>query len=248
MYKPTRPKNIDAQISVFTNNNLPHFFKYAKDKEEHQVFPVNNSFVNKLENIIPNPRINFRKLEVNPIDYTLLMRNPDIECIVNFTDKGKLIKESTDPLIVKYYELSNKYKFALNNASQVDKCYSADVLKNSQLKQELRYKRIVEEIQTELSKFGYSNSEVADILVKLLYVVKDSKHKMILWLCYGDYIYENLSGNLKLHTKDVQCVDCGEWFTTNVKDNKVHRCEACAIEHKREMTRLRVQRYRQNQL
>ena len=42
------------------------------------------------------------------------MHNPDIECRVDFTDRGKLIKEKTDPLIVKYCELSSKHHFQIN--------------------------------------------------------------------------------------------------------------------------------------
>ena len=92
--------------------------------------------------------------------------------------------------------------------------------------------------------FGYSDMEVADILVKFLYGIKESKHKMVLWLCYGDYIYENLSNHMKLQTKDIQCIDCGKWFSVSIKDNKTCRCNECNVEHKRELNRLRVQKYR----
>lgn len=248
LYMPERPKFVRELVSSFTKENVPHFFKYTKDKEEYQVSKLNNSFVNKLNKIIPNPRINCRGLGLDKIDYTLLMNNPDIECKVIFTDRGKIIKEETNPLIVKYCELSRKYSFALNNASQIDKSFSADVLKNYQLKQDLRYKRIVTEIKEELSQFGYSDVDISDILVKFLYHIRDSRHKMILWLCYGDYIYENLSNKMKLHTKTIQCVDCGEWIYVTVKDNKRCRCDECNAEYKREQTRLRVQKHRQSKV
>lgn len=244
LYMPERPPFVKELVTRFTKANVPHFFKYAKDKDEWQVSEINNSFVNKLNDIIPNPRINCRGLGLGTVDYTLLMRNPDIECKVTFTDRGKIIREETDPLIVKYCELSRKYSFAINNASQVDRAFSPDVLKNYQLKQDLRYKKITTEIKNELSQFGYSDSDISDILIKFLYHIRDSKHKMILWLCYGDYIYENLSIKLKLHTKTIQCVDCGEWISIPVKDNKTCRCDECNAEYKREQTRLRVQRYR----
>jgi hypothetical protein len=127
---PERPKFVKELVTSFTKENVPHFFKFAKDKEEHQVSRLNDSFVNKLNSVIPNPRINCRGLGLGKIDYKLLMSNPDIECKIVFTDRGKIIREETDPLIVKYCELSKKHSFALNNASQIDKSFSADVLKN----------------------------------------------------------------------------------------------------------------------
>ena len=233
LYKPERPDYIDDLISKYTNSALPYFFKYAKDKEERQVTAINNSLVNKLNDIIPNPRINCRKLGLGSIDYKLLMNNPNIECKVEFTDKGKLIKEKTDPLIVKYYELNKKYGYAINNAKNVDKSFSYEILKNSKLRQDLRYKKIYTNIKEELSLFGYSDIEITDILVKFLYGVKESKHKMVLWLCYGDYIYENLKTHLKYQFKDIQCVDCGEWLKVSVKDNKTCMCPNCYEEYRK---------------
>lgn len=245
LYMPERPKFVKELVTRFTKANVPHFFKYAKDKEEHQVSQINDSFVNRLNGVIPNPRINCRGLGLGTIDFKLLMGNPDIECRVKFTEKGKIVKEETDPMLVKYCELSKKHSFALNNASQVDKGFSADVLKNYQLKQDLRYKKIIIEIKDELSQFGYSDEEVADILVRFLYDIRDSKHKMILWLCYGDYLYENLATHLRLQTKDVQCVDCGEWFSVNVKDNETCRCSECYTEYRKKYKALKEKERRE---
>ena len=67
-----------------------------------------------------------------------------------------------------------------------------------------------------------------------------------MWLCYGDYIYQNLQQHFKLQTKSIQCVDCGEWIEVSVKDNRTCRCAVCALEHKRELTKKRVQKHRQS--
>lgn len=106
MYKPERPDYEKELITGFTKDPLPHFFVYAKDKKLHQVSDINNSLVNKLNDIIPNPRINCRKLGLDKIDYALMMRDVRTECRISFTDRGKIIKEETDPLIVKYCELN----------------------------------------------------------------------------------------------------------------------------------------------
>lgn len=242
LYMPERPKEIHDKISKYTLNKLPAFFKYAKDKSDEQVDDINNSIVNRLDNIIPNPRINTRKLGLKPIDYTKLVSNPDIECKISFDKNGKINKELTDPMIIKYCELNQKYHYKIDSNSL--SFLHGELLTNSQLKHDVLYKKIANEIKTELSKFGYSNSEVSDILVKFLYHVKPSKYKEALWFCYGEEIVNNLKKNFKPKTKFVQCVDCGEWFETSVKNTKIYRCDNCSIEHKRELNRLRVKKHR----
>lgn len=244
LYKPERPEFVKDLISRFTKEKVPYFFRCAKDKEDNQVADSVDTFVNKLDKIIPNPRINCRSLGLDKPDYRLLMTNPDIECRVEFTSKGKLVKENTDPLIIKYCELSQQYGMLLNNATQAERDFSTNVLMQTQHKQYLIYQNTINQIKNDLSVFGYEDSEIADILVKFLYGIRDSKHKMILWVCYGEYLLNNLEKRLKYPTKDVQCVDCGKWFEVNTKDNRTCRCEECMIEHKRNLTRLRVERFR----
>lgn len=245
LYKPERPDYEKELITSFTKDTLPHFFVYAKDKKLHQVSDINNSLVNKLNDIIPNPRINCRKLGLDKIDYTLMMRDVRTECIVSFTDRGKIIKEKTDPLIVKYCELNKKYQFALNDAV---KGFSSDDASKSKIRRDLKYRKISNEIYDELSSFGYDDFKIVDILVKFLYGIKGGKNKMALWLCYGDIVYDNLARNVKRETRDVQCVDCGEWFEVGIKDTKTCRCHECTQAHKRELARLRKKKQREIQM
>ena len=107
------------------------------------------------------------------------------------------------------------------------------MLSKSAVRQELYYQKIAKEIKYELSQFGYDESEITDILVKFLYHVKPSKHKSVLWFCYGKYIYENIKRHYKLNTKTVQCIDCGEWFEVNIKDNETCRCAECYSEYRK---------------
>ena len=134
-------------------------------------------------------------------------------------------------MIVKYFELNNKYHFKVN--MECADILRGELLNNTQLKQDLFFKRIAIEIRTELSQFGYADSEIADILVKLLYYKKPSSHKSVLWFCYGKYIVENLKNNIKPSVKTIQCVDCGEWFEVNVKDNETCRCNECYSEYRK---------------
>lgn len=227
LYKPERPSEMKKLIKDYTKDNLPHFFKYAKDKNDSQVVDVNGSFVNKLNKFVPNPRINCRKLGLGKIDYTMLMDNPNINCNIAFTEKGKMIKENTDPLIVKYCELNKQHRFVLDSAMRIDKTFSVDTVRKSQFKHDLKYKNAIDGIKYELSQFGYADEEIADILVKFLYGIKDSKHKIALWLCYGDIIFANLEKNVKRQTKEIQCVDCGEWIEVSKSCKRTCRCQEC---------------------
>ena len=236
LYKPERPKYIHEQITAFTKGNVPHFFIHAKDKECNQVEDINNSFVNKLEYKIKNPRINSRSIGLKQIDYRKLMNNPKIKCNVVFNKNGKINEELSDPMIVKYCELNQKYHFKINMES-------IDVLRDgqmssSQLKQELLFDKIAHEIKFELSQFGYDESEITDILVKFFYHVKPCNHKAALWFCYGKYIVDNLKKNgCGLRTKIVQCVDCGEWFEVlnDKKHLKTCRCDDCNMWYKKQL-------------
>ena len=191
---------------------------------------ANSSLVNRLSDIIPNPRINCRRLGLDKIDYRLMMHDIDAMCNVAFTDNGKIIKEKTDPLIVRYCELNKKYQFALNDAVMG---FSSDDSSKSKLCRDMKYMAISRQIVDELSVYGYSDVEIADMLVKFLYGIKNGKNKMALWLCYGDIVYDNLSRNIKPKTKEIQCVDCGKWFSVSVKDNETCRCHDCYAEYRK---------------
>ena len=243
LYKPERPKYIHDKITSFTNNKLPHFFTYAKDKTFDQVECINNSLVNKLDSKIINPRINSRSIGLKQIDYTKLVNNPDIECRVVFNKNGKINEDLSDPMIVKYYELNQQYHFKVN--MECAELTRGDLLSNTQYKQDLFFKRIANEIRFELSQFEYNESEIVDILVKLLYNVKPSKHKSVLWFCYGKQIFENIEKNIKSKTKTVQCVDCGKWIEIDIKDNETCRCKDCYAEYRKACVRENMKKYRE---
>lgn len=244
LYKPEFPKHISQEIKVFTNKELPHFFIYAKDKKEKQVELNNNSLVNKFDYKIKNSRINCRGIGLNKIDYRVLVSNPDVQCNVVFERNGRINEELSDPMIVKYYELNQKYHFKVNMECADN--INNELLSKSAIRQELYYQRIASEIKEELSKFKYTESEVSDILVKLLYYVKPSKHKSVLWFCYGKYIYENIKNHLRVTTKIIQCVDCGVWFEVGIKDSRTCRCADCYHEYRRKKKTETMRKLREN--
>lgn len=40
-------------------------------------------------------------------------------------------------------------------------------------------------------------------------------------------------------TKAIKCIDCGEWFEVDIKDNKSCRCETCQHEYRKAWDRER---------
>lgn len=351
LFIPERPSEIDTIIKRYTKCKLPAFFRYAKDKENEQVDLPNDSFVNQLSKIIPDTRISLKKLGLEKPDYTLLMQNPKIECKYK-VDKGKLVEEETDPLILEYHKLMSELSLKYVSISQ----FETDKRNESSHKAYVnhQYSDLIKTIRERLLCFGYSESEVVDILIKYLYK-RNMIHKGMFWLAYEDILYSNLEKNIKekskLHspkkltllekiamlppkqeqeyysdmekvdklmkqykreqnrinknkclkeeksakcsccggdtftsiyyksetktdcpkciadsiikmwnekiekvvakksisantkTKEVQCVDCGEWFFINKKNTATCRCDECAKKHKKEMKRLENQRY-----
>lgn len=242
LYKPEFPLKIKKDIQEFTKQLLPHYFIYAKDKTETQVKDNNGTFVNKLHDIIPNPRIRCKytlptgkqKALAKP-DYKLLMTNPELEI------------DKDNEVVLTYNKLATLYGYKINAIN--DKVETGhiprEVLYKSQVRQDVLYGKVIDEVKQDLNECGYSEIEIADILVKYLYDIKDSKNKDLLWACYGEILYKNLKDRVKSPTKEVQCVDCGEWFEIGKFDSATCRCENCLKEHKRELRRLKKQRYRQ---
>ena len=213
------------------------------DKKDRQIIDANDSFVNKLERMIPNPRINFRKLNIGPIDYTLMMHDPNMGVECSVTSNGRLIEEETNPVIVEYCKFDKRHYMSVDSTINLSNTNKSE----SYMRMQSKNAKMVNEVRAALSRFGYDDVEIVDILVKYLYGIRKSANKTILWLAYGDVIYRNLSDKLKPHTKEVQCVDCGEWIEVGVNyGHNDYRCGKCAKDREREMNRLRVQRHRNN--
>ena len=241
LYKPEFPQKIKKDIQEFTKQLLPHYFVYAKDKKEEQVRQPNGTFVNKLHDLIPNPRIRCKytlstgkqKALAKP-DYKLLMTNLDLEI-----DKDNEVIEI-------YNKKASLYGYKIRAIS--DRVESGnvprDVLYKSQARQDVFYGKVIAEVKQDLADCGYSEIEIADILVKYLYDIKDSKNKDLLWACYGEILYKNLKDRVKPPTKEVQCVDCGEWFEVSKLNTKTCRCESCQKEYRNNYKRLEMQKRR----
>ena len=165
LYLPTIPKDKKKIINTYTRSKVPHFFIYAKDKEENNVESLNDSTVNKLEKIIPDKRINFKKV-AGKLDYTLLMKNKDVEI--------------NDEIVEKYINLDKGKRWRMKYDESFDN--------NSSL-------YIYQLIRNDLLELTDDVEYLVDVLIKYLYE-KNSAWKETLWKCFGEIIYSNLQNNL----------------------------------------------------
>lgn len=228
LYRSTPPKHIARDMKEFTKLKVPYFFKYAKDKSDAQIAEKNESIVNKIDDIIKNPRLNLARLHIKKPDYKLLMSNPDIEIQIKIDEKGNIVKEETNPIITKYLELNSKYR--LNTNYLLSDLKGKDIFNDAKCTQELICQKTKNEVKSRLSQYGFNDNEICDMLIKYLYGIKNSKRKNLLWICYGDIILENLKRVLSSKTKEIRCIECGEWLYVNINNTKTCRCDNCQKE------------------
>lgn len=187
MYIPKRPEWFTPIVSKYTNKKLPAFFEYAKDKELKQVDERNDSFVNKLYNLIKDKKINTRSLHIPKLDYRKLMSNQKIIC-------SKDVEEL-------YKKISKEYSFRVNMKDEyVDN---------------LRY--IACSIRSQFNELGYTDDMVTDMLVQLVYGKNSRRKQLLWFCYGQNIVnnLEKNLGTKK--TKYVQCIDCGEWIEIDLK-------------------------------
>lgn len=190
LYKPTRPKHIDELIKSYTKKKVPHFFIYAKNKDESMVEKLNNSTVNKLYYKIKNPRLSFNKEEFGMFDYRTLKHNT----LVEFKD---------DSIINKYNYLNKRIAF---------KNHKEKVSSNPEV---LPY--AYQQVKDELISINNDVNYVIDVLIEYLYGNKNTNSKLTLWETFGDIIYENIKQNLG---NTVQCEKCKCRILKTASNNK----------------------------
>lgn len=208
LFMPEVPKKIQDKINDFNKSKAPHFFIYAKDKEEKRVEPKNSSLVNRLDDIIPTQRIHFTKV-AGKFDYTYLMSDKKIKI---------------DEVIVNTYnEMHRNKKWMMGTVStktNQDKVYIYQVIRDTLLS--------IEDNPT----------YVADVLVQYLYGMKNVNNKKTLWECFGDELVENIQKNtagtiqcvtcgkreMKVMQRQTLCTKCTNLARKKSKDqnNAIH--------------------------
>lgn len=243
LYIPTRPEWFKPMVSKFTQNPVPYFFKYAKDKEDNQVAEINDCFVNKLTMRVKNVRLNFRNISTDKFNYRILLSNyhftvDDIKHHPIVIEYQKIMK---DEYTVKYY-----YQM-MTKCRQLDNY--KDIIYQTKSRQDFIIEQIRNEIIKRLTNLGYAKNYVVDVLVSYLYNAINTKNKATLWFCFGDEIVMNIKNNLGSNckiNKSIQCIDCGEWFEVPIKNNTVCRCPQCTKIKKNNDSKIRMRNMRKS--
>ena len=199
LYKPERPKDKNKLINKYTKGKVPHFFIYAKDKTKKQVVKRNESVVNRLERIIPNPKINFKAVGLDSFNYKMLMNDQNVD----------ITTEEARKIIDKYTELDLKKRFI---PIENDKKDTDDTL------------YLYKDIRNKILALNNNINYVVDVLVEYLYKYKNSNYKTTLWSSFGDIIVQNLKFNITMN--QTYCEVCGDLIERT--GNKLKYCAECS--------------------
>lgn len=191
LYKPEFPEKIGEEIKEFTNEKLPAFFEYAKDKDKSQVCKRNESFVNKLYSRIPNKAINTKRMDLGDFKYEKMMDNINIVCSKEVSDL--------------YDELSKKYRYMVNMKDEyIDN---------------LHY--VAQQIRNQFSELGYSDEIITDMLIDYLYGNEKRWKQLLWFCYGNNIVQNLKKNIKVKNTKFVQCIDCGEWIEVDIDSKTI---------------------------
>lgn len=182
LWKSEPPSDIAEIIKSYTKAKLPHFFIYAKDKEEWQVEPANDSTMNRISAAIPPSRVKYSKT-ISKFDWRVL------------TDGGDYTVNE-DAAVIKSYNYWLRHQHAFNDEN--DNVKGADSYAAKMTREKI------------LSESGADVGHVVNSLVAYLYTVKNSSNKKLLWDCFGWDIVRNIEKNVEQLGKI--CPICGKRF------------------------------------
>jgi len=211
LYKLERPKWANDKILKYTRNKLPHFFKHAKDKRIDSIEQKNDSTVNRLDNIVKNPNLNF-KSACGRFYYKRLMNDPNFQS-----------EETDGDIIGEYEKLEHKSTFMINRSGDYTKVRNV--------------KFVYDKIRDGILEICDDPIYVTDVLIGYLYNHKKENRKITLWECFGDIIIENIKKNL---TKDftyevIECEECGILIEKTGRRTKY--CDKCWVDIEKRLWR-----------
>lgn len=218
LYKPERPKIKKELITAYTASKVPHFFRFAKDKLPDHVEGVNKSTMNRLAEYIPNPRLQFKALNLGSFDYRMLLHNKDQIIPLN------------EEIIRKYTELDLQKRFM--ELGTLDHYDSAENL------------YVYLDIREQLMALNNNPKELVDMLVEYLYQHKNSSYKTTLWSSFGDILVQNLKNNMITTYNDetILCDSCG--IRIKSTHHRKTYCDACSLGKEKERKRIAWHKYK----
>lgn len=166
LYKSTPPDEVNKVIRKYVNRKLPHFFIYAKDKNEKQVEPISNSIVDRISVLYPQNGFKVKLKERNNFDYTMLMSNPNIEV--------------DEKVLRTYSDTVSNIKFKKSKEAESNDIIKSDIMAVMN--------------QFSYAQFEICDMLVKDMFADKT-VFKDDRRKEFLFAVYGDIICENIVNN-----------------------------------------------------
>lgn len=215
LFKPTPPPHIHSLIQSYNRQKTPYFFQYAKDKTPSQVSPKNNSCVNRIQDIIGNPKFDFQTKQLGKFNYKMLLYDKRIDTK----------SERAQNVIADFKSLIKQYNLKLNDTGD----------------EHDNYAYVVKKIKDELFRKYYDDRYVCDVLTKHYFYDKHTVRKKMFLICFSDVINENLRKNLDDNI--VFCQDCGEEVRANYKATETIRCSKCQEIKNKETKKARNRRY-----
>lgn len=238
MYKSTPPEEINDKLQSYANQKVPYFFIYAKNKTKRQVAKKNSSTVNRIQGIVPRQRLNFQAKVSGKFDYRMLMHNPKLICtrgveeiIAEYRKAVKSVR--INPKAMLSGEDSYSYQFrmlrehmlSLNDSPEfvVDSIiYGIFHLTNSARKRmfwgafgDIVLNNLIENLDLQLSDSMLCSKCMSRFSV--------DAYKLRCPVC----------GFQHTGTRTAVCVDCGEDFIVDARNNSKIRCEQCQNIHRR---------------
>jgi hypothetical protein len=218
LYFIERPKEMDNLISRYTKSKVPNFFIYAKNKSEDLVDQVNpDSIMGRIQEIIPDDRLTFKKLHLKRFDYRMLLKN-----------KGIIINNKLCEL---YNELNRSMYGSLPQPSD-DGNYS-------------NLPKVLLDMKNKLLEFEPNEDILIDNLVAYTYGYK-KENKFFLWYVFGEKILNTLKFNLKNSklSNTTICDKCG--IRIKKTSNKTKYCDECQDIVWKEQVRENMKKYRKS--
>lgn len=231
LYTPIPPADVAHDIRVAVKGKTPWFFQWAKGKDIDNVEPYTPTTVNRLCKIVPHRKMRFKKGNMQPFDYKMLMHN---KMLVDTPDVERIIDKYRN--IVKNMRMKNDDDASVNNYSYL-------------------FQGIREEMLSEDSNDSY----IVDAIIYGIFKKYATENKSIFWEAFGDFAYNNLCENIKaveethilcptcmrrypiegnetscpycgakkVNVYPIVCEDCGETFYVQNNIKNKTRCHAC---------------------
>lgn len=224
LYKPNFPVELEEKIKKFTNQKVPYFFHFSKDKTLSQVENINHSTCNRLTKIIKNTRLNFNK-NIGQFKPKYLLSN---------------LKITPAPEVIDLYlELQSSHRFRMEQKSKYKNLNTRTDLVNKFI--ELGYSYY--DVAHMLVKYLYFIEPSKDksllwfLFGRTIYETLQSKlpkNSIVCPKCKERFVPQNeelmckfCSSKSFKYQRTLSCSVCGEIFRAKGNNIKKPTCDKC---------------------